>query len=97
MDVSTHRLAGGDLEDLGREADGTLDEQLLVLRTVDEVVRDCVPYTVSAAPIPGQKISHGHFSRFFTFRLVSVIRILWIFAAGTGAPVASYSFSPLAT
>jgi hypothetical protein len=36
----THRLAGRDLEDLGRQADGALDEELLVLSTVDEIVRD---------------------------------------------------------
>lgn len=34
------RLAGGDLEDLGRHADGTLDAEVLVLGPVDEVVRD---------------------------------------------------------
>ena len=37
---ATHRLAGGDLEDLRGEADGALDAELLVLRTVDEVRRD---------------------------------------------------------
>ena len=36
----THRLAGGDLEDLGGEADGALDTELLVLRPVDQVSRD---------------------------------------------------------
>ena len=38
---STNRLAGGDLEDLGGETNGALDAELLVLRTVDEVRRDC--------------------------------------------------------
>ena len=37
---ATHRLAGGDLEDLGGEPDGALDAELLVLRTVDEVRGD---------------------------------------------------------
>ena len=36
----THRLAGGDLEDLGGKTDGTLDAELLVLGPVDEVRRD---------------------------------------------------------
>ena len=36
----THRLAGRDLKDLGGEADGALDTELLVLGTVDEVRRD---------------------------------------------------------
>ena len=37
----THRLAGGDLEDLSGETDGALDAKLLVLRAVDEIRRDC--------------------------------------------------------
>ena len=36
----TYSLAGGDLEDLGGEADGALDAELLVLRPVDQVRRD---------------------------------------------------------
>ena len=42
----THRLAGGDLEDLGGEADGALDTELLVLRPVDQVSRDCTDRSV---------------------------------------------------
>lgn len=37
---TTRSLTGGDLEDLGGETDGTLDTELLVLGTVDEVVRE---------------------------------------------------------
>ena len=37
----TNSLTGGDLEDLGGETNGALDAELLVLRTVDEVRRDC--------------------------------------------------------
>lgn len=40
-----------------------------------------------------QSDSNVHFSRFLTLLEVKVILILWIFAEGTGAPVASYSFS----
>ena len=36
----TYSLTGGDLEDLGGETDGALDTELLVLGTVDQVVRD---------------------------------------------------------
>jgi hypothetical protein len=32
-----YRLAGGDLEDLGREPDGALHAELLVFGAVDEV------------------------------------------------------------
>ena len=38
--TATYSLTGGDLEDLGRETDGALDTELLVLGTVDQVVRD---------------------------------------------------------
>ena len=48
LKVDTHRLAGGDLEDLGGEADGAADAELLVLRAVDEVRRDC-PANASAS------------------------------------------------
>ena len=37
---TTYSLASGDLEDLGGETDGALDTELLVLGTVDQVVRD---------------------------------------------------------
>jgi hypothetical protein len=37
----THRLAGGDAENLGGEAHGAFDAELLVLSAVDEVGRDC--------------------------------------------------------
>ena len=40
VDRDTHRLAGGDLEDLGGETDGALDAELLVLGTVDELLAD---------------------------------------------------------
>ena len=36
----THSLTGGDLQNLGGEADGALDAELLVLSTVDQVLRD---------------------------------------------------------
>ena len=39
----TYSLTGGDLEDLGGEADGALDAELLVLSTVDQVLRDYSP------------------------------------------------------
>ena len=38
--TATHSLTGGDLEDLGGEADGALDTELLVLCPVDQVRRD---------------------------------------------------------
>lgn len=38
--VTTGRLTGGDAEDLGRETNGTLDLELLVLSTLDEISRD---------------------------------------------------------
>ena len=34
------RLPGGDLEDLGRHSDGSLDSEVLVLGPVDQVVGD---------------------------------------------------------
>ena len=40
MKCDTHRLAGGDLEDLGGEADRALDTELLVLGAVDQIRRD---------------------------------------------------------
>ncbi len=36
----TYSMTGSDPEDLGGETDGALDLELLVLGTVDEVVRD---------------------------------------------------------
>ena len=36
----TYSLTGGDLEDLGGEADGALDTELLVLGAVDQIRRD---------------------------------------------------------
>ncbi len=36
----THSLTGGNLENLGGQTDGSFDTELLVLGTVDEVVRD---------------------------------------------------------
>jgi hypothetical protein len=39
--LTARGLTGGDPEDLGGETDGSLDLELLVLGTVDEVVRDC--------------------------------------------------------
>ena len=38
--LCAHSLAGGDLENLGGEADGALDTELLVLSTVDQVRGD---------------------------------------------------------
>lgn len=38
--LTTGRLSGGDLQVLGREPDGSLDSEVLVLGTVDEVGRD---------------------------------------------------------
>ena len=38
--METYTLAGGDLQDLRWEADRALDTELLVLGTVDQVVRD---------------------------------------------------------
>lgn len=36
----THSLTSGDLQDLGRETDGALDTELLVLGTVDQIIGD---------------------------------------------------------
>lgn len=38
----THRLTSGDLQDLGRETNGALDMELLVLGPVDKIARDCI-------------------------------------------------------
>lgn len=38
--LTTGSLTGGDLENLGGETDGALDAKLLLLSTVDEVVRE---------------------------------------------------------
>lgn len=35
-----HSLTGGDFQDLGRETNGSLDTELLVLGPVDEIGRD---------------------------------------------------------
>jgi hypothetical protein len=37
----THGLTSGDLQDLGRETNGALDMELLVLGPVDEIAGDC--------------------------------------------------------
>lgn len=93
--LTARRLARRDLERLGREADGALDAQRLVLGAVHEVAADCALVSLRATRAG---LEHdAHFSRFLTFELVSVILILWTLGAGTGAPVASYSFSPFAT
>jgi len=38
--IVTHGLTGGDLKDLSGETNGTLDTELLVLSTVDQVIAD---------------------------------------------------------
>lgn len=38
--VTTRRLTGGNTKNLGRETDGTLDLELLILGTLDEIRRD---------------------------------------------------------
>lgn len=38
--VTARRLAGGDAKDLGGQADGTLDLELLVLGTLDQISAD---------------------------------------------------------
>ena len=43
----TNSLTGGDLQHLGGQADGSLDTELLVLGTVDQVLRDCSRKTIS--------------------------------------------------
>ena len=40
--LTARRLTGGNRKDLGGEADRALDAELLVLRAVDEVARDCI-------------------------------------------------------
>ena len=97
--LTARRLAGRDRKALGREAHRALDAELLVLRAVDEVRRDyrCPVVSTGVYCVKMEREESVHFSRFLTLLLVSVIRILWILAAGTGAPVASFSFSPLAT
>lgn len=92
----TYSLTGGDPQDLGGESDGTLNAELLVLCPVDQICRD---WDVHEAHGMESEDTQGyiHFSRFVTLLEVRVILILCILAAGTGAPVASYSFSPLAT
>ena len=40
--LTARRLAGGDRKNLSGEADRALDAELLVLRAVDEVARDCI-------------------------------------------------------
>lgn len=97
---TTYCLASGDLEDLGWKSDGALHAKLLIFGAVYEVIRDYFIYIHKLnirkiAPETRRK-KHEHFSRFLTLLLVSVMRILWSFAVGTG-PAASYSFSPLAT
>ena len=91
----TYSFTGSDLQDFGRETDGTVDTELLVFSAVDQVSRN---YSYMLVRILKHRIEQcKHFSRFLTLLLVRVMRILCILAPGTGAPVASYSFSPLAT
>ena len=71
---ATDRLARRDGQALGREANRALDAQVLVLRAVDEVGADWRSAQRREADAP--------FSRFLTFLLVSVMRILWLLAAG---------------
>lgn len=64
----------------------------LLMRSVETVNR------MSTGSLEKKWIAkYRHFSRFLTFPEVRVILILWILAGGRGAPVASYSLSPLAT
>ena len=53
----TNRLASGDLEDLSGKTDGPLDAELLVLRAVDEVRRDCPADTSASAHL--HSLKHG--------------------------------------
>lgn len=46
--LTTGGLSGGDLEDLGGHSDGTLNSEVLVLGSVDEVGRDCIPIQKTA-------------------------------------------------
>ena len=82
------RLSGRVREGLGGQTNGSLDAELLVLGSRDEIRADCertssggqssrTPFHPSAEPV-----AHSPFSRFLTFLLVRVIRILWIWGAG---------------
>ena len=90
--LTARRLTGGNRKDLGGEADRALDAELLVLRAVDEVARDCSASRSVNLLLPTERAVYAHFSRLRTLLDVSVILILWILAAGTG-PAESYSFS----
>ena len=90
-----HGFTSGNLQDLRGEPNGSLDAKILILRPVDEINRD---YRAGEHGCFSKRIMENrHFSRFLTFPEVRVILILWILAGGRGAPVASYSLSPLAT
>ncbi len=41
QNAPAYSFAGGDLKDLGGETNGSLDTELLVLGSVDEIARDC--------------------------------------------------------
>ncbi len=40
--IITYSFASGDLEDLGGQADGAFDTELLILSTIDQIGRDYV-------------------------------------------------------
>ena len=83
---------------LGREPDGSLDSEVLVLGTVDKVGGDYRALTVgSQISLPRFTLfacppncAYSHFSRFLTLLLVKVILILWTLAPPV-APVFSKS------
>ncbi len=83
------------LKDFSRESDRTFHAELTVLRPVDQITANCEYHHEINGKHDGDRGENEHFSRGLTLREVSVIRILWIFAAP--APVLSRSsFSILA-
>jgi hypothetical protein len=74
--VTTRRLTSGDTEDLGRETNGTLDLELLILGTLNKIRRDYLELGVSIRCIKEEVTrSNLPFSKFLTLREVKVIRI----------------------
>jgi hypothetical protein len=65
------------LEDLGGESNGSLDVEVPVLGSVDEITTDYDINTRSNIKIDGDL----HFSKGLTFLEVRVILILWVFPA----------------
>lgn len=96
--LTTGRLARGNLEDAGREADGAFDAEVLALGALDQVGGD---YRIDRIVlfIGGsfrERGGSGPFSRACTLREVRVMRIRWILGPSPNSPFSGLVYDILA-